>query len=85
MIDMDKIELRAAAARLLYNNNRQSSDYDMLVEYIDNSKPIIHGRWVRNRGRIFCSVCNKSVWSNNNEIIIDGFDFCPHCNADMRR
>lgn len=80
----DKIELRAAAARLLYNNNRQSGDYNMLVNYIDNSKPIVHGKWLRNRGRIICSVCGQPAWSSSKEIMLDGFDFCPHCSADMR-
>ncbi len=40
----DKIELRAAAARLLYGNNRDSADYDMLVNYIDSSEPVQH--WI---------------------------------------
>jgi hypothetical protein len=80
----DKIELRAAAARLLYNNNRQTSDYDMLVSYIDNSKPVVHGKWLHDRGRVICSVCKKSAWSSEFEKMLDGFDFCPHCSADMR-
>lgn len=37
---MSKFELKAAAARLLYENNRDSADYDMLVDYIDNSVPV---------------------------------------------
>lgn len=41
----EKIELRAAAARLLYNDNRDSADYGALVDYIDNSERIIHADW----------------------------------------
>lgn len=33
---MNKTELKAAAARLLYNSNRSSSDYDMLIKFIDS-------------------------------------------------
>lgn len=33
---MNKTELRAAAARLLYNDNRDTSDYNMLIDFIDN-------------------------------------------------
>lgn len=32
----NKTELRAAAARLLYNDNRDTSNYDMLIDFIDN-------------------------------------------------
>lgn len=32
----NKTELRAAAARLLYNDNRDTSDYNMLIDFIDN-------------------------------------------------
>lgn len=80
----DKIELRAAAARLLYNNNRQSSDYNMLVDYINNSKPIITAKWIRHKGRIICTNCGEAAWSNDNEIILNGFDFCPKCGAVMK-
>ena len=31
-----KTELKAAAARLLYNSNRSTSDYDMLIDFIDS-------------------------------------------------
>lgn len=31
-----KTELRAATARLLYNSNRSTSDYDMLIDFIDS-------------------------------------------------
>ena len=31
-----KTELKAAAARLLYNSNRNTSDYDLLVDFIDS-------------------------------------------------
>ena len=33
---MNKTELKAAAARLLYNSNRSASDYDMLIRFIDS-------------------------------------------------
>lgn len=32
----ERTELRAAAARLLYNSNRSTSDYDMLIDFIDS-------------------------------------------------
>ncbi len=31
----EKTELKAAAARLLYNSNRSVSDYNMLIDFID--------------------------------------------------
>ena len=31
----DQIELRAAAARLMYNDNRDIRDYYMLIDFID--------------------------------------------------
>lgn len=31
-----KTELKAAAARLLYNSNRNTSDYDLLIDFIDS-------------------------------------------------
>ena len=37
----EKVELRAAAARLLYESNRDSADYGMLIDYIDNSIRIV--------------------------------------------
>ena len=39
-MELNKVELRAAAARLLYNDSRDSADYHMLVDYIDNSAPV---------------------------------------------
>ena len=43
----EKVELRAAAARLLYESNRDSADYGMLIDYIDNSIRIVNGQWHR--------------------------------------
>ena len=33
----NQIDLRAAAARLLYSDNRDTADYDMLIEFIDST------------------------------------------------
>ena len=40
----DQIELRAAAARLMYNDNRDIRDYYMLIEFIDEcfgNEPVV--------------------------------------------
>ena len=32
---MNQVELRAAAARLMYGDNRDTADYNMLIDFID--------------------------------------------------
>ena len=58
-MDMNKIELRAAAARLLYNDNRDSADYEMLIRYIDNSEPV---KWVSVDDRLPEAAYDCFVW-----------------------
>jgi hypothetical protein len=74
----EKIELRAAAARLLYENDRKASDYAMIVDYINNSKRIVNGKWHRTHTcpNIYsCSVCGDESGKR--------FQYCPSCLALM--
>lgn len=57
-----RTELKAAAARLLYNSNRSTSDYDMLIDFIDshfdNQQPADvtdtnDGEWMQSYTEIF--------------------------------
>jgi hypothetical protein len=68
----EKVELRAAAARLLYENNREAADYGALIEYIDNSERVIHADWQLPEYpsdaeyeecdyRPFCTHCKKTM------------------------
>lgn len=34
---IDKVELKDAVARLFYSNHKDSEDYNMLMDYIENS------------------------------------------------
>lgn len=82
---VEKTELKAAAARLLYNNNRDTADYNMIVDYIDNSRPIVYGTWGEQKlfddgfggGRVgyLCPVCQKYVPCKGK--------FCIECGARM--
>lgn len=74
-----KTELRAAAARLLYNSNRSTSDYDMLIDFIDSyfdSLPDVSdirvGKWIP------CSVATPNYFIDVLVTIDEGDVLCLH-------
>lgn len=75
----EKVELRAAAARLLYEINRDSADYGMLIDYIDNSIRIVNGQWHRTHTSPNIYVC-----SNCGDESGKRFQHCPSCLALMK-
>lgn len=66
-----KIKLKAAAARLFYKSNRDSEDYNMLIEYIDNSEKNVTADWMipapeseddsEHDYRPYCSNCKTKI------------------------
>lgn len=52
-------------------------------------RPVVRGRWIwKDNGEVVCSECNDLVAVVGNtedlEMVISGFNFCPNCGADMR-
>ena len=75
----EKTELKAAAARLLYNNNRDSADYAMLIDYIENSQRVTIAQWHRTHTSPNIYVC-----SNCGDESGKRFQHCPSCLALMK-
>lgn len=79
----DKVELRAAAARLLYADNRDSADYDLLIDYINKSTLVRQARWDINCDGYYpyCTYCNyeppRGLWGSSLP------QFCPGCGAEL--
>lgn len=87
---MDKIELRAAAARLMYENNHNTADFNMLIEYIDHSEAIKPAHWSINPDGYYpqCSNCGyepprELIRRNGDALIFPRY--CPECGADTKR
>lgn len=69
---IDKVELKAALVRLFYSNHEDDEDYDMLMDYIENS--------------IYCNNkdnldLNCSIEFRNDDMVIH--TNCPHCNSKI--
>jgi hypothetical protein len=56
---------------------------DLLCLPTIEAEPVRHGRWKKKNGEIYCTNCKKSKWSESFELMLRGFDFCPHCGAKM--
>lgn len=65
-----------------------------MTEYIDRN--IIHAHWVEKKhpkypniynNKYFCSYCDKEAptyyLDYSHEIILEKWDYCPHCGAKM--
>lgn len=69
---IDKVELKAALVRLFYSNHEDNEDYDMLMDYIENS--------------IYCNNkdnldLNCSIEFRNDNMIIH--INCPQCGSKI--
>lgn len=79
-----KTELRAAAARLMYNDNRDVNDYNTLIDFIE-SCACQTGEWVhvdRQLGRDIwvCTNCDQRL-SVECRIHVEETKYCPNCGS----
>lgn len=88
---MNKIELRAAADRLMYENNHNTADYNMLIDYIDHSEIVKPDRVEDSRSTelpknvIQCPSCKTMFILHGDEAYIKkkAAGLCNACGARM--
>ena len=85
---MDKVELHRALTRVLAARIPKdcASDLELLRDYIENSEPIKHEKWILTSRQISdvsvklptkCSNCDFSEYN------AEMYNFCPNCGARM--
>ena len=76
----DAIELKAAAARLLYNNDRNSADYNALVGFIDQVACMAKKfRWVPVTERLPANGRKVLLYSDRGAVFRGYYDHVHRC------
>lgn len=78
---MDKIiELKAAAARLLYNDNRDTADFKALVDFIDHVDRMAKKfRWVPVTEALPPSNCKVLLYTTRRAVFRGYYDHVHNC------
>ena len=77
---MDKVEMKAAAARLLYNDNRDTADFDALVGFIDSVALILDKfRWIPVQERLPKNGQNVVLYTDHGAVFWGYYDHKWKC------
>lgn len=77
---MDILELRAAAARLLYNNNRDTADYNALISFIEGvDSKTKKFRWVPVTERLPKNGRKVLLYTTKGEVFRGHYDHVHKC------
>lgn len=81
----EAIELKAAAGRLMYSDNKDIRDYNMLIDFIESTlcpvsreqvEKVWRGEWEVDEFGHKCSKCGEYLPSGDDDIFPQ---FCPNC------
>ena len=93
----EAIELKAAVGRLMYSDNKDVRDYNVLIDFIDAAlRPISreqvekvwrgeweHPHWSNDVSCADCKQCGKEACHKLYRGVQNYYNFCPHCGAPM--
>lgn len=88
----EAIELKAAAGRLMYSDNKDIRDYNMLIDFIESTlrpisqervKKVWESKWIPldSTQEHYCRECGVSF--NLYSYCKNDYNFCPYCGCAM--